>query len=87
MLANHSIADLGFILLSAPDLAVERLNLERNKGRMTPFSAGYPLRPWSIYAVLLICFKGRYANRVGLAYIHEDAWNDENPTKRDIFLC
>ncbi|KAL6159069.1 hypothetical protein ACJQWK_04021 [Exserohilum turcicum] len=42
--------------------------------------------PWKMLNVMLIKWVGDHAERVAIARIHEDAWLQRNPVKRDIIL-
>jgi hypothetical protein len=42
--------------------------------------------PWKMLNVMLIKWVGERAERVAIAKIHEDAWMQHSPTKRDIVL-
>lgn len=46
------------------------------------FKAG----PWRILNVMLIKWVGEHAERVAIARIHEDAWMQRNPVKKNIVL-
>ncbi|KAF1940288.1 hypothetical protein EJ02DRAFT_456126 [Clathrospora elynae] len=46
------------------------------------FEAG----PWKMLNVMLIKWVGEYAERVAIARIHEDAWLERSPAKKDIVL-
>lgn len=48
---------------------------------------GYPARLDAILQVLLVMQKGRYAERVCYAFIHEDAFKDADPVKTRIKLA
>jgi hypothetical protein len=46
----------------------------------------YEEGPWKVLNVLLIKWVGEHAERVAVARIHEDAWLQRNPIKKDIVL-
>jgi hypothetical protein len=42
--------------------------------------------PWKVLNVMLIRWVGEYAERVAIARIHEDAWDQLGPVKKEIVL-
>jgi hypothetical protein len=42
--------------------------------------------PWKMLNVMLIRWHGDYAERVAIARIHEDAWLEQKPVRKDIVL-
>lgn len=42
--------------------------------------------PWKMLNVMLIKWVGEHAERVAIARIHEDVWEQQSPTKKDIIL-
>ncbi|KAF2468534.1 uncharacterized protein BDR25DRAFT_304952, partial [Lindgomyces ingoldianus] len=46
----------------------------------------FPSGPWVLLNVILIKWVGNYAERVAVARIHENAWKQCKPVKRDIVL-
>jgi hypothetical protein len=42
--------------------------------------------PWKMLNVMIIRWHGDYAERVAIARIHEDAWLQLSPVRKDIVL-
>ena len=46
----------------------------------------FPFSPWCLLNVMLIEWKGDWAERLAIGLIHEDAWGSARPVKKHIML-